>query len=55
MIGKTKFGFFIVAAVIILVLILFAQNGKQTDYKGTFVMGGCVGDIYKTGKTNLDG
>ena len=52
MIGKTKLGFFILAAVIIAVCILLAQSKKQTFYNGTFVgsfEGGYIGNIYQTG------
>ena len=48
MIGKSKLGFFILAAVIIAVCILLVQSRKQTFYNGTFVTaGGFVGSIYQ--------
>ena len=48
MIGKTKLGLFIIAAVIIVLIILFTQSRKQQFYNGTFVtVGGSVGNIYQ--------
>jgi hypothetical protein len=51
MIGKSKLGFFIIAAAIIVLCILLAQSRNQTFQNGTFVTaGGMIGHIHQADK-----